>query len=86
MMKIDFPFETTSYLKLDQGKSTRINPEDHMTYIYLGSMVNQDVLTTLEWSKYVEPKKEAPKFATFLGSPSFMLLAGLFLVFSSSLV
>ncbi len=45
MMRINYPFNTTNYTRMENGKAYRISKADDMTILYLGSTVEQQAVS-----------------------------------------
>ena len=51
IMTLDFPFNTSKFEDMTLNSPYRINTVDQMTFIYLGSVVNQNTTSRLMWKK-----------------------------------
>ena len=60
MMRINYPFSVSDYNVLEFGKAYRINKADDITILYLGSIVEANTTSFLEWKSVPDPVQTKP--------------------------
>ena len=55
MMKINYPFNASNYTMVEFGKTYHIQKTDDITILYLGSLIDQNTTSLIEWKKIPEP-------------------------------
>ena len=56
MMQINYPFNTTNYTQVEFGRPYRIEKSYDITILYLGSIVDANTTSMIEWKKIPDPQ------------------------------